>query len=592
MPITWQSLVAPNLVGASNMMQNVQYNFDSAIEGMRNELAARRELQSQNVDTLRENNKQQFLDYLSGFRTPAELAAAQASGAVDQQVAGFGGVIDRAAVRGAADRQLATLRDQTRAANEFGDMERDRTEAPLIAEGMQIALRGDEKGIQEFLTKNDIRNESNVAKTLYDALYGRNSETRAQAQDRRADITTNLAVDRDQRQAELHGFEVNAAKQREADENARRELGALARNEATNFIQQRQEIQDKQDQLWREMGLPVTADGRPDRGVVEDPAQIDRYQQAVEEIGLGQSSTQFVNEIRARIAQDPRYANVNPDLLEAPVSYLDQRLADSNNISALAQEEMAMEQAALDRGIEGNSYVGYEKENRANLPAELLAPYQFKDKETGETAPFGETDNEETAAITRTVTRLAKDGVTFDTGAGKVTVPVPRGLLEAALQSVSTGGIFDGERDIEAQVITMMKDNPGFLEDWQNYNQYQNASRSLQGRTLREQNSYADPKAFREDMAAFRQRAAQAQEQRQAAEALARKQAEFERLTKNLDAQAYNRGSFLSRKVKAEKLYRQKYGVEMPSAFDYGRNPNAYPAPPVIPKTFKELENL
>lgn len=153
-PITWRNVLAPSLAEASRPLDMAGHYMNNAFDKLQNILQQREQTDINNINAIRANNTQKFLDQLAAFRTPEQLAAAQASGAIDTMRNQFGGLIDRAAVRGAEDARLTTLRDQTLKGQEFADKQQQLKDRPIVDNILSTLYKGDGKKATELLDAN------------------------------------------------------------------------------------------------------------------------------------------------------------------------------------------------------------------------------------------------------------------------------------------------------------------------------------------------------------------------------------------------------------------------------------------------------
>lgn len=130
-PITWQN-VRGDSDGAVAMrsLELSRQTIGGSFDAFANILKQREALDMANVQAGQEGAKQAFLDQLAQAKTPEELAALQATGALDAARQGLG-LNARAAVRGAEDARLAGLRQQVTAGQQYGDTQQDRASLPI-----------------------------------------------------------------------------------------------------------------------------------------------------------------------------------------------------------------------------------------------------------------------------------------------------------------------------------------------------------------------------------------------------------------------------------------------------------------------------
>jgi len=117
--ITWENVNAPSNADAMRGMESAQRGITLGLDRFGQMISNQEAVESARLGRVKNDNTQAFLDEVGKFRTPAELQAAQASGALDQLRARFGTEIDRTAARGAYDARNESLMAQTLAGNKF-----------------------------------------------------------------------------------------------------------------------------------------------------------------------------------------------------------------------------------------------------------------------------------------------------------------------------------------------------------------------------------------------------------------------------------------------------------------------------------------
>lgn len=172
-PITWRTVVGPSLAEAARPMEAAGQSINGAFDKIAGILQQREQMDINNVNARRNANTQAYLNELySQYKTPEALAAAQASGAVDQLKAKFNGLIDSAAVRGADETRLATLRDQTLKGQEFGDKQQQIKDRPLVNGILSTLYKGDGEGAMKLLDASPhLLNHADVQKQVADYMH-------------------------------------------------------------------------------------------------------------------------------------------------------------------------------------------------------------------------------------------------------------------------------------------------------------------------------------------------------------------------------------------------------------------------------------
>lgn len=208
-PITWHALMAPNLVGAANMMQGAQDSFNSAFGALRSSLTENQDMRKANVGKMTDYNTGLLLDKLASYKTPEELAAAQASGEIEAMKTGFGGQYDRNKMRGAEQTQLKTLQDQWRTQLGFDTDVRNQNELGIKDEHASLIAAGEFDKAAALRANNELLGEGDMALAERDMRQKVIQEARAaaahnnqqtlfgQAQEDRRELKANEAQQKD-----------------------------------------------------------------------------------------------------------------------------------------------------------------------------------------------------------------------------------------------------------------------------------------------------------------------------------------------------------------------------------------------------------
>lgn len=148
MPITWRNIEAPSLAGVAGMAESARRTFNDAMTSLRGSFDEYGEQIQTQWDQGKEANTQAFLDKLAQYKTPEELAAAQAAGEIQEFRQQFGNKIDAATVRDAEANMQQKLIERITAQNQYGDYNLDRGQRDQINETAMRAAQGDPKAIE------------------------------------------------------------------------------------------------------------------------------------------------------------------------------------------------------------------------------------------------------------------------------------------------------------------------------------------------------------------------------------------------------------------------------------------------------------
>ena len=170
MPITWRNIEGDHTRGAASLFETARRALNDGMGNFKGIVDSRNELNQQNWDTQKEINTDQFLDRLAQYKTPEELAAAQAAGSDLQALkAQFGGQIDRDAVRDAEANQAEVLMRRIAAQNQYADDKTNRDARPLVEQFNTLIANNDLAGARKFLNENTLgTDESQFSNLILD----------------------------------------------------------------------------------------------------------------------------------------------------------------------------------------------------------------------------------------------------------------------------------------------------------------------------------------------------------------------------------------------------------------------------------------
>lgn len=166
MPITWRNIEGDHTRGAASLFETARRALNDGMGNFKSIVDSRNELNQQNWDTQKEVNTDQFLDRLAQYKTPEELAAAQAAGDLQALKAQFGGQIDRDAVRGAEANQADVLMRRITAQNQYADDKTNRDARPLVEQFNTLIANNDLAGARKFLNENTLGTDESAFSNL------------------------------------------------------------------------------------------------------------------------------------------------------------------------------------------------------------------------------------------------------------------------------------------------------------------------------------------------------------------------------------------------------------------------------------------
>ena len=199
MPITWRNIENDPTRGAALLFETARRALNDGMGNFKGIVDSRNELNQQNWNTQKEVNTDQFLNRLAQYKTPEELAAAQAAGDLQNLKAQFGAQIDRDAVRDAEAAAAEQLMRRITAQNQYVDDKTNRDARPLVDQFNTLRVAGKLDEAQKLLEDNVLGvDESPYAQSLLDRRdkqFSHNMEKSRlalqQAQERRNQIDWN-----------------------------------------------------------------------------------------------------------------------------------------------------------------------------------------------------------------------------------------------------------------------------------------------------------------------------------------------------------------------------------------------------------------
>lgn len=222
--ITWRNVNGPDLASALRGFYGATDTINSGFSGLQKAFSTYQGDQRQLFTDTKEANTQSFLNQLAQYRTPEELAAAQASGELDKLQASFGNAIDQAQVRGATENRINVLRDQVLKGQQYDQQ--------------QLATKWNP--VADQLTALAASDDPDVRKSAWEAvaIYGNNGMPnvgRLQAEFTKANqgiLDFGFKAEDAERKAELHPLEKQRIEAATAAQRESIEASRVARSNA------------------------------------------------------------------------------------------------------------------------------------------------------------------------------------------------------------------------------------------------------------------------------------------------------------------------------------------------------------------------
>lgn len=148
--ITWRNVNGPSLEGVSDIYRAAGESLNAGLGTLDQMLQKRNAIQSSNWDAQKNANTELFKSKVAGYKTPEELAAAEAE--LTNMATGFNGQVDPAVLRDYAASHLNTLRTRANESYDYDQKLKTRAEAPIIEQYRIAGLSGD-NATQEALMR-------------------------------------------------------------------------------------------------------------------------------------------------------------------------------------------------------------------------------------------------------------------------------------------------------------------------------------------------------------------------------------------------------------------------------------------------------
>lgn len=277
-PITWRNVAPsadPNV--AMQLLLSSERSIGNALGSFQKIVQDRNAFGAQEAATVREGNKQAFLDALAGAKTPEELAALQASGNLNTLKARLTPE-GLAAVRGADEARLTGLRQQMVAGQQFDDGQIARRERPILDRVASRIASGDTAGARGILEAENLSQEA----PLYSALSA--AEQAAVVRERANRDDTWKVEDRKTKTA-LDALTLKRAQGESADAEEGRRFETRLAQESLRANAERDALGLRLGELAQVDGLPLTANKHPDFANW-NPEQIQQFDELAKQAGL------------------------------------------------------------------------------------------------------------------------------------------------------------------------------------------------------------------------------------------------------------------------------------------------------------------
>ena len=483
--ITWSNVNAPSNSDAVRLLEGSQKSLNAGLDSFSAAIANRENANQGVADRGRQASQEDYLNMVSGYKTPEDLRAAQMSGVLDQRLAALD-PRNQAAVRGAADARVTSLQKQTTEGNTFNNAQADNRDEPIKQQHAMLVASGDTAGAAELVASNpQVRVWSISMENAYDSALKQGQDANQTAADNRknevanaeqpgkiADAAQNIALAKVNNPVDLANALAKADLAAGANEQAKQTqinagvaLNNTARSNTENatdllFMQLGTEaasavnnsLADSSSsvgQLAAEMNLPVNAAGGPD---IANISKVDRaaLNAKAKERGLPSldqlitGNTQQGNAFIKRISEDPRFNAADIVRNRAKILSLFDTSGSNNAIGNDAYEirlQQAKEQVNQAEQAKTNWY--------APGNPDAMQSYDSLAKDVD--AMFKGTDMEEDLQdIQNFLYKAATTGI--EVSKGNFLTPSRQDMLAAIRSEIGTNNVFNKSRadDIEA----------------------------------------------------------------------------------------------------------------------------------------------
>ena len=463
-PITWRSLqpsADPNL--GAQLLANAQRSINNAFDPFQKIIQDQHAFGAQQAGLVREGNREAFLEALHGTRTPEELASLQASGRLDALRANLT-PDNLAVVRKAEAARLTDLRQQIVAGQQFELGQIDYAQMPIKDQYGALLAQGKLAEAQALLASNpQLRGQA----LLQDAAA---KTERALVDRSRSDLDYAQRVTERERGNRIGTIQLTNAEQAAADAAETRRLEERLAREAAKVGADRDASGQALGALAKEMGLPLTAQGRPDFAKF-DSQQLSSFDDVAGIKGLPTSTTYSTGDTvkadslfrslagsgefspRVLRANEGAVRGVFSSSLGTPVGN------DAVNL-ALAN---AQNQVGFDRVDANNAFHAPGSADARNAFDSLAKeiPEIIKGMPSDWTRGFNA--GEDVPDLQKSLLRMATEGVKVTIDGKEETVVPSANIVKGILRTVEGGWFSDSKRaqNLEAAVQQWMRSSAG-----------------------------------------------------------------------------------------------------------------------------------
>jgi hypothetical protein len=451
-PITWRSLQSNPAAGVGGLIQGAERSFNGAFDTLNNQLKEYQQTDADNWKLGKEQNSNVLMDKLASYKTPEELAAAQASGEIQALKAQFGAQYDAGAVREMEGGLQEQLIGRITAQNQYADdgLRRGQRGAmdeigSLIADKKYAEARG-------RLGGNEYLDEAPQYAAIAAGERG-DAEFKLGQQEKQSSIAANGARISAARESLLSAQETrsrnNTAWKQEQDSNA------LVNGLTAQYEQARVSGSEAVNKIASDLGVPIV-NGVP---VTSGLSEYDRnlFSNQIKEAGVdAQSPTELANDLRAKL----RKLNVAPGKIASYLQEFDSSVDSTRNLGVTEREDLARftdqsdKQVTRDVEVANANFADKSKGNMflQDAPNSLLGIDELiSESQKVDTLMWDGTNKDQ---MIRRMNDLNNKGIDVD----GINYPVPPVMLKLAM-SVNSDDWTDPSSGIEDTIRDLINEN-------------------------------------------------------------------------------------------------------------------------------------
>lgn len=431
--ITWRNVDGPSLGEASPILRAAGESFNAGFNTLDKMLQQRNEVQAKNWEAGKQNNTQAYLDAVAAAKTPAELAALEQSGALTQMAEGFGGQVDKNAIRGALATQLNTLRQAEMTTNKYNDDVLARQEEPIQQELRGYIATGNREAFNKRIAEVNIRNEDQL-------ITAANAADQAKLEQTTKNKLNGLALTAAERAAK----EAEVAAQTLAEDRAIQQRIVTAKQE---FLGKQQKTALEMGKIAKNLGYPVTPAGTPD---FDNMTEQQRLKLTSESIingkitkntltgGDTEAANSFIASLSGKFSPDA----INRNLATMTAAF------DTTQLNKLSGNDAARQNKAI-----AMDNVGYAESDANNWYAPG-SPDAIKAYENIATKVQGLVEPNQLVKVNKRIYKYATQGLELKDGT-KV-FPSENDIMAAVRSTKDTWGWNDHSDNIEKLLVDML----------------------------------------------------------------------------------------------------------------------------------------